>query len=275
MEFIHFTLNHQNYLLNSQNIKEIITYPKVRPLVETSKYIDGIFTHKGKIIPVLSLRSILNITPYKTEQINILKKVEEQHETWVEDFTHTLNTDVTFTKALDPHKCELGKWIDSMIKCTRCNQNGFIDIIKKEVIKPHSELHETGKVFLKENDPAKHDYYVKTIKDLANETIKGLHNLQKQIQKLTYSFERIVIYDINGTEVGLVVDSVEQLYDIEEKNFFNPIDPLSDSNRYIQFIDHYEINKKHMYTMRFTNEIETILKDWQTKADTPTALEVA
>jgi len=265
MEFIHIIINHQNYLLNSERIKEILKYPTIKTVAESSEHIKGIMSHKDKIIPVIGIRQLLGFESFENEQVKILQKVENQHISWMKDFEVSLKENRPFKKALDPHKCDLGKWIDESLRCMRCNHDGFVDIVKNAVVPNHNALHNDGKKFLAQQNMDAYDKQVETINRHGAHTIKGLHTLKEEIHRLSSSFEQLIIYDIDGVDVGFIVDSVAGLHQFDEKNYNLGSEPLSKSNEFIHFIDHYEQEKDLMFSMKFTREVSALVAQWREK----------
>lgn len=265
MEFIHIVVNNQNYLLSAEKIKEIIKYPMIKPLADSSEYIEGIISHKEKIIPIISIRKLLRFESFSDEQIKLLKKVEGQHISWMHDFEAALTEGKPFTKALDPHKCDLGKWIDETLRCMRCNHNGYTDIIKEAVIPYHNALHSDVKKILEKPDKECLEKHVQAIKVHGANTHKGLSTLEEEIHRLSSAFEQLIIYNIDGVDVGFIVDRVAQMHHLDEKRYHLGSEPLSKSNEFIQFIDHYEIKNNLLFSMKFTRFVSELVTQWKEK----------
>jgi chemotaxis signal transduction protein len=265
MEFIHIIVNSQNYLINSERIKEILKYPNIKPLAESSEYIKGIISHKDKIIPILEVRKLLGFDSFEAEQIKLLNNLKKYHISWIDEYESSLKEDKPFTKALDPHKCELGMWIDETLRCMRCNHEGYTDIIKNSVVPYHNALHNDGKEFLDNPDQKSIEKQIESIKEHGTKTIEGLKKLEDEIDRLCKSFEQLIICDIDGIDVGFIVDSVAGLHQLDEKNFNLGTEPLSRSSKFIHFIDHYESEDELMFSMKFTNALTTIVETWREK----------
>jgi len=265
MEFIHIIVNSQNYLINSEIIKEILKYPNIKPLAESSEYIKGIISHKDKIIPILEIRKLLGFDSYEREQIMLLHKLKDQHMSWMAEFENSLKNNKPFTKALDPHKCELGMWIDETLRCMRCNHEGYTDIIKNSVVPYHNTLHKEGKAFLENREQKLIETQIESIKLHGAKTIDGLKKLEDEIDRLCKSFEQLIICDIDGIDVGFIVDSIAGLHQLDEKNYNLGTEPLSRSSKFIHFIDHYESEDELMFSMKFTNALTAIVETWREK----------
>ncbi len=265
MEFIHIITNKQNYLLSTDKIKEVLKYPNIKPLAESSELIEGIISHKNKIIPIITIRKLLGFESFKEEQIKLFKKAENDHIIWVKEFESALKEKKPFTKSLDPHKCNLGIWIDEMMGCMRCNHDGFTDIIKSEIIPHHNALHYDGKKNLEKDQKDLTQKELSMIREHEANTINGLKKLGQEIHRLSAVVEQLIIYDIDGVDVGFIVDSVAGLHQLDEKNYNLGSDPLSKSNEYIHFLDHYESKEDLMFSMKFTREVDTLVEQWREK----------
>ena len=258
MKFLQIEVNRQNYLINTDNVSELLHYQEPMPTAYHSKYVEGIISHKGKVIPILSIRKLLDFSSFEEEQLAFIKRVEGQHVAWVEEFEHCLESGEQFTKALDPHKCELGEWIDKTVACLRCNNHGFVDLLADEVIECHDALHNHGNEFLGDKTGNK-EMQIKEIHKNANNTIKGLHTLEASIEKLTSAFEQIVLMTIDGQDIGIVVDRIDKTHDLEDKEFFTSTKNMSQKSKYIQFIDYYDIEGTLMFSMKFTPAFSTLI----------------
>ncbi len=250
MEFINLSVNYQQYLFSSENIQEIINYPHIKKIPTSSSYIEGLFNHKGKLIPLISMRKLLNFDSFEDEQLKILKKVLNDHKIWISDLKKSLLEEIEFKKSFNPKKCELGQWIEKISSCLSCNQNGFNDLIKEYIIPYHNALHQYGKKFFEENNRENIKEQITQLDEYCISILNGIKKMEDDIDKLTLAFERVIVYDFDGMIVGFTVDSVEKLYELDEKNFFNYKEALSKSNQFIHFIDHYEVDGVLMFSMK-------------------------
>ena len=264
MDFLEINIKTQTYLLSSENINELIQYTQPQPIASSSPLIDGIISHKDKVVPIVSMRKLLGFESYTSTQLQLLHDVEGQHVAWVQDYENSLRTGEEFKKALNPHMCVLGKWIDQTLQCLKCNTHGYIDILKREVIEHHNALHLDGAKYLEDvSDDMTFDEKMKKIEMHKVNTIKGIHSLRDNIQKLTLAFEQVIICDVNGIEVGIIVDNIEKNHTLDEKHYHTKTTNLSPDSPYIQFIEHYEINKKLMFSIKFTDELYKLVKSYK------------
>ena len=258
MKFLQIEVNKQNYLINTDCVSELLHYQEPMPTAYHSEYVDGIISHKDKVVPILSVRKLLGFSSFRKEQLSFIKKVEQQHLKWVEEFDTCLDSGERFTKALDPHKCELGQWIDKTLSCLRCNNHGFVDLLTSDVIECHNALHNHGKEFLEDKNGNKQEQKEEIEKNAKN-TIAGLHVLEKNIDKLTSAFEQIVLMNIDGQDIGIVVDRIDKTHDLEDKEFFTSVNNMSKQSKYLQFVDYYDIEGSLMFSMKFTSAFSALV----------------
>ncbi len=64
MDFLEIEIKAQTYLLGSDNINELIQYTQPQPIASSSKLIEGIISHKNKVIPIVSVRKLLGFETY-------------------------------------------------------------------------------------------------------------------------------------------------------------------------------------------------------------------
>ncbi len=259
MQFLQIEVNRQNYLINTDCVSELLHFQAPMPTAYHSEYVDGIISHKDKVVPIVSIRKLLDFSSFRDEQLTFIKKVAGQHEDWVQDFAHSLESGDSFTKALDPHQCELGKWIDKTLACLRCNNHGFVDLLSHEVIECHDALHNHGKEFLENKGDTEEQ--MQEIRKNAKNTIEGLHTLEANIDKLTSAFEQIVLMNIHGKDVGIVVDRIDKTHELEEKGFFTSTNNMSKTSKYLQFVDYYDIEGTLMFSMKFTEDFINLLRE--------------
>ena len=70
-EIVEFSIGQVNYGINVAKVREVITCPPVTAMPQAHPYIDGLFTLRGKAIPLVNLPRCLNVNS-KTEPRNVI-----------------------------------------------------------------------------------------------------------------------------------------------------------------------------------------------------------
>ena len=81
MEYVVFKLNHENYTIPLEKIKEILVYSQViiTELFAEEAWIKGLINLRGEVIPIVDLRVLFHIsdTPISENTVIIVIKTEE------------------------------------------------------------------------------------------------------------------------------------------------------------------------------------------------------
>jgi len=82
-KFLTFRLGDEEYGLGILNVREIIGIIDITPLPQTPEYVKGVINLRGKIIPVMELRTRFGLPPisYGEETCIIVVEVEDEGET--------------------------------------------------------------------------------------------------------------------------------------------------------------------------------------------------
>jgi chemotaxis signal transduction protein len=221
MQVLLLKIADNKYCIDINNIEEIISRKDTVPVNKKSKIDEGIMTYRDNVIHLFNLRKILGYTGFEEETLQLIKQVEQGHLDWVENFQDSLFNGTPFLKTFDPHACVLGKWIDKTVACLKCNNQGFVNLIKDNLIQSHNKLHNRGQWILnRDSMDEKTHYFEKETKVCLKECIEGLHLLEKEVHKLVYAFERIIVYKDENIDkmIGLTIDDVERMIEINDED---------------------------------------------------------
>jgi chemotaxis signal transduction protein len=220
MQVLLIKMANDRYALNIEYIEEIIQKENLTDTPQKTKYSDGIVHYRGNVLPIYNLRRVLGYTGYEKEQLSIIETVEKQHVEWVEAFQKSIENNAPFTRILDPAKCDLGKWISKMTSCLKCNNKGFVNLIKQHLDKAHQDLHLRGADILSIKDKdEKLRLFEKEIKEYLIQSLRGLHILESNVDLLVNAYERMVIYKKDGYLIGFTIDDAERMLDIKDDEF--------------------------------------------------------
>jgi chemotaxis signal transduction protein len=219
MQLLIVQIKNEKYAFKVDNIVEIINRTALTDVPESESYLEGILHHRSEVLPILNFRTILGEKSYKNEQIALLDSVINQHHEWINSFKHSVETGEPFNKALDPHMCNLGKWIDQMLSCLKCNNEGFVNLIKETLLQEHNSLHLDGKKILELSNKEEQLHLTNTkITAHYKAVVAELERLKKELDKLIFSYERVIIYKYKEEKFGLVIDLFDKIIDIDEND---------------------------------------------------------
>ncbi|MCV6608881.1 MAG: chemotaxis protein CheW [Campylobacterales bacterium] len=218
MELLISAIKNEKFAFYLDNIQEVMEKTDVEDVANAPEFMEGMFNYRNSVIPVFSLRKITEQPSFLDEQLKILEDGRQDIHQWVDSLRDTLENGKEFSKELDPHKCGFGKWIDYNLGCMKCNNHGFVDIVKNKVYNPHYELHSLAKKALGE----KNRTLMERISQLKEEVLKGIEILIDNIQLLTNAYQKVIIYSLNGKNFGVTVDHIDRIVDLDKDSIKAP-----------------------------------------------------
>jgi chemotaxis signal transduction protein len=229
VEVLLLNINNSKYAIDIQRVEEVIHKVDTRKFPEMPDFVEGVIEHRNNALNICNLRKMLGMESFYEEQLKVLKVVEGQHVAWVENLKNAIEGTEDFTKTFNPHACYLGKWIDEKLNCSKCNNKGFVNMIHSFVEISHSNLHTIGKEVFEMDDKEKALKRLNSeIVGYYEETLNGLKKLEDNIDLLVKAFERIIIFDLAGTTIGLTVDEIDKIIEVDTTKFCD----VSSANKY-------------------------------------------
>ena len=176
-DLIVFKVANNRYALNIENIQRIIQAIDLTNIPNSSVFVDGMMSHEDGVIKVLSFRKLIGMSSYEGELEVLFAKLKVAHQEWIEELRSAVFNGSSFTKTIDPHKCELGIWLD--------NFNSYDDTVSRVLeglIQNHKYLHASGGdalELLKENKESAQKKVDTEIYDTFNRTMSDIDILIK------------------------------------------------------------------------------------------------
>jgi purine-binding chemotaxis protein CheW len=220
MEYLLLVVKDKYFAIDVESIIEILRPKDITEIPEVAEYILGVMNIRGHIGTVVSLRKMMHYKEMSEELQEFIASIKQGHSDWVKELEESVNQEKDFTKTLDPHACPLGRWLDDILTCLKCDDT-FMDKIKREINPHHKKLHQTGRVVIDTalTDKDKAVGIIRT--DIHNHydiVIKNLELLNNDIDLWTNSIQRIVAFNTgNGETVNILVDDVVDIITIKEE----------------------------------------------------------
>jgi len=212
-DLIVFSVANNKYALNIENIQRIIQATELTNIPNSHPLIDGMMSHEDSVIKVLNFRKLVGLESYNEELEKLFKKLKDAHQDWIDELRHSVDDGATFTKTTDPHVCELGIWLD--------NFNSYDDRVSavlKDLMENHKTLHVGGAEVLElyENNQEAAQEVVKTdIYDAFNHTMGDLDIFISELDKVSNSLQKFILYENGSTSFAIKVDKIEDIAHIE------------------------------------------------------------
>ena len=237
-------VNHNQYGMGTASTVELMSaqMTQITRVPHSPAYIAGVINHRGTIIPVIDLRSLLGFAPRSadaeklSDQFNQLK---EDHVNWLNSLQDAVYLDTKFTKATDPTKCNFGKWY-SEIHAGTSPMNSLIDgdpILKSLIERfdiPHQKIHGIAEKVLHLKENGKSDEAIALITQARETDLKTMCELfDLVLEAISAKLESmLVITEIGTRKAAIAVDGVSFVFDCKDDS----IQPLPDTAENSEFL---------------------------------------
>lgn len=219
IDLIVFSVGTNKYAMNIENVQRIIQSQALTDIPNVHIYIDGMMSYEDKVIKVLNFRKLIGMKSYRQDLKELFVKLKEGHQTWIDELRHSVANGVEFTKTLDPHACELGKWLDTF--------NSYDEKVSerlRDLNSNHKHLHKSGGVALEtyKSDEESAKKIVNTdMYDTFKNTMGSIDGFVSELDLMASSLQKLIIYDNDGVIFGIKVDTIEDIAHVQKDNLVN------------------------------------------------------
>jgi len=241
IDLIVFSVGTNKYAVNIANVQRIIQSVKATEIPNAHQYIDGMISYENRVIKILNFRKLIDMRTYHSELTTLFDELKISHVEWVEALKTSLQTGEKFTKTLNPHACGLGKWIDSFTA-----YDDIVVEILNQLGDLHKQLHLTGAIALeayeRDEEEAKHIFTTK-ITSIYEQTMSALNKLTNELNLVSNSLQKLIIYDCNTSVFAIRVDRIEDIAHVNESDFMTSSETEeSNSNEFLDLDGVLDLN---------------------------------
>ena len=218
-DLIVFSVASNKYALKIENIQRIIQATELTEIPNSNHIIDGMMSYEDGVIKVLNFRKLIGLPAYKDELAVLFQKLKDGHLSWMNALKQSVETGSKFLKTFNPHMCELGKWIDSFTA-----YDDRVSTVLASLVRHHKQLHFRGEEAyeLRKTDKEKAQEIIDTdINDIFTNTMSALDTFVEELDIVSNSLQKLLIYENKGMIFAIKVDSIEDIAHIEETDLIS------------------------------------------------------
>lgn len=214
VDLILFNIAQEKLAVKTDDIRMILQAKNAEHIPNVHPYIDGMISYENEVIKIVNLRKILGMPTFETELKNLFLRLQEAHKNWIDELEHSVNEKNEFTKTTDPHKCELGMWLDEFN-----SYDEHVSEILKDLILKHKLLHRTGgnilEIMNNNHEEAKKMLQQK-IFDIYEQTMGSLETFVQEYEKISNSIQKLIVYENGSVVFAFKVDAILGIEHIED-----------------------------------------------------------
>lgn len=149
--YVVLTANGRKYSLPCEHVLELVRSEGqcVSKVPKTAEAVHGMINHRGRVLPVVELRSLLGDPSFSQEieeMREFVKGREADHVAWLEELRECAASGRRFTKALDPKLCAFGKWYEDIRSSPEKRKaltsgNMVLEKVLGDFDAPHKRIH--------------------------------------------------------------------------------------------------------------------------------------
>ncbi len=237
-------INHNLYGMSTDTTVELMSsqMTQVTRVPHSPDYISGVINHRGTIIPVIDMRSLLGFEPLSVEAERLtaeFAKMKAGHVDWIKALHDTIAFGTKFTKEIDPTQCALGKWISSVLNgnssiSQMANNDPILKTIIERFDEPHRRIHGVAEKALAFKELGEIEKAQELIDNARENDIPLLSDLFDQVlSEISSKLESmLVITEIDSSKAAIAVDGVSFVIDCNNDS----VEPLPETAENTEFL---------------------------------------
>ncbi|MBI9070888.1 MAG: chemotaxis protein CheW [Melioribacteraceae bacterium] len=212
-----FSINDSVFAVSSKHVQSIVKLPDVSSIPNYPDHIRGIINLRGQIVQIADLRMMMGIKSVREdikEFDDMMDKREQEHKSWLMALEESVEQNTSFTLTTDPHKCAFGLWYDNF---------ETESIVLRDILERFNSPHQAIHAIAAEIEKAKHEGDFDFAREIINNTrekeLSEMISLFAECKKAykKKSQELAIIIEVNNSRIGITVDKVISVQNIEEK----------------------------------------------------------
>ncbi len=237
-------VNHNFYGMPTSSTVELMSSQmvSVTRVPHSPAFITGVVNHRGTIIPVVDLRSLLGFEPRsaETEKLSdMFEGLKNDHVGWLNALQEAIYTSSEFTKATDPTKCNFGKWYESVVEgsspmSAMVADDPILKALFDRFDRPHRNIHSLAQKALNFKEDGKVEKAIALIDESRQTDLAEMCTIFDQILEIvsTRLDSMMVITEVGSRKAAIAVDGVSFVVDCDDSS----VEPLPDTADNTEFL---------------------------------------
>ena len=242
--YVVVNINQNLYGMSTESTVELMSsaIAQVTRVPHSPNFISGVINHRGTIIPVVDMRSLLGFKPRASEAEKLSKLFQgfkDDHAGWLNALQNSVALSVPFTGAESSTQCNFGKWYHTVLNgSTPISEMANEDTVLKSLIaqfdEPHRAIHDLAEKVLELKANGSGDEALKMIASTRETELADMNNLFDKVHKsISEQLDSMmVITEVGARKAAIAVDGVSFVVDCTDSS----IEQLPDTADNVEFL---------------------------------------
>ena len=255
-QLVSFQVAREEFAFPMDRVREILRVQTPTKVPDVPDYVLGVLTVRGRLLPILDLRSKLGLQSMAEEAVHQCNQVRQAYERWHSTLMPNANPDLSLLTSNI-----FSSWVAQFSSSSQVLMDAVMELRtiddKLSVAAKHWQL-----------SAGAHDVALAremgTLGGIAREMVDAMRRLEELIPLNLQEDQRIVVVDASGILLGLVVDHVNEVLQVPSKTVDAPppitagdgrevsgIARLDDGKRLLLLLDPAKLlNANSLHTLR-------------------------
>ncbi len=224
--WVHIELAGSDFAVEIERVREFVSLNDLAivPMPRTTPHIRGVLNLRGRIFPVVDLRSCLGLMAAHHEvdsHIQMLKEREADHVKWLDELQACVNEERPFRLATDPHKCKFGQWYDKHrdgdARRRFTGDNLVLESVLNSFDVPHKKIHAIASDVDSLVRQGELDKARGLIEQTRSRELKAMIELFSTATEAVKEMSRqlVMVVELDGVPAAVIIDAVESVFDLD------------------------------------------------------------
>ncbi len=214
-----FSIKGTLFAISASIVRSMVAMPPVVQVPYTPDYVRGVVNLRGRVIPVIDLRTRLGMKSFLLdveEFCTMLEQREQDHLNWMQELEASVHERRNFKLAVDPHLCAFGKWFDSYKP-----ESNLLEMLVKKFEEPHEKIHAIAAKVKSLEKSGNIDVAHEIIARCRNNELSEMIGLFREMRKayIECSREICIVMLLSSQYIAVTVDSIESVEKLTRNGF--------------------------------------------------------
>jgi purine-binding chemotaxis protein CheW len=215
-QLVSFQVGGEEFAFPMEHVREILRVQTPKEVPGAPAHLLGVLTVRGKILPIVDLRRLLQQSSFAADLIAACQRAGAEYQAWLgRGASGGEKEELQQAVAAAEH---LRQWLSAVNSSSQVLTE---TLAKARGLNEHLSK-QAGNMANQDLDARGREMLAKDISSSIKTIVATLHTFQEQVEGNIREDQRIIVVDSNGLQLGLVVDHVNEVLNVQEDTIEGP-----------------------------------------------------